>query len=170
MIFQKVELPHLRELTISPHPPRPVQPIHKYVDEWHVARHNAPQYANGRRIGATEMMENSKIYVDLRWCAELSGYSMLKETEVASCNGEQPKWKNFSYKVVAKLEVWDINMFRGYGKLSIGNDLDYICLAFMEEHDQHDPLSSAKPISTCSAFPCVFLSESQGMCLWESLS
>ena len=54
------------------------------------------------------MMENSKIYVDLRWCAELSDYKMLKETEVASCNGEQPKRKNFLYKLVAKslLKVW----------------------------------------------------------------
>lgn len=47
------------------------------------------------------MMENSKIYVDLRWCAKLSDYKMLKETEVASCNGEQPKRKNFLYKLVA---------------------------------------------------------------------
>lgn len=40
--------------------------------------------------------------MDLPWCAELSDYKMLKETEVASCNGEQPKLKNVRYKLVAK--------------------------------------------------------------------
>ena len=113
-----VELPHqlLQGLLQTHHLLGPVKLIHRCVDEWRVVRHSAPQHsetwANGRRIGAPEMRENSKNPCGstlIGWIIRLLRCSRKHKLQVAMANCQNERIS--LYRLVAKslgyvLRVW----------------------------------------------------------------